>query len=239
MRFTIKSWMIVFLVVLGIVAVAVSGSYSFLAQMSIAAVLAALLDAVIGFSRTRKFELPSSGIISGLFVGLILPASLVMTAAAVILAIASKHVIKFHKRHIFNPAAFGIVFSSLIFGFVPIWWGSATLLVIPLGLFIIYKQRKWLLALSFIIAYYIILAAINFSDIGAVSFIDTTLLFFAFFMLIEPMTSTYAKKAMVSQGILVAVLAIIFSFFASGIDIFLAPLLISNIFVEAMNKRFR
>lgn len=238
--FTIKSYMIVFLVVLGLASAFASQRLDLIFQMVFVTVVTAVIDILINFAKTKKLILPSSAIISGLFIGTILPSSSipVMTAAA-LLAMFSKHIIKFHGHHILNPAAFGIVISGIIFKFVPIWWSSATLLSIPLGLFIVYKQRKWFLIFPFIITYYIILVLQNISNISLISLVDPTLLFFAFFMLIEPLTSTYAKPAMVMQGIMVGTLVILISTFVSGVDIFLLPLLISNLFVGTLNKKFR
>ena len=242
MRFTsslsVKFYIYVFLIILALASVFMLQKLDLILQLVFATLAAALIDLSINFIKLRKLVLPSSAVISGLFIGIILPASsLIVLASAALLAIISKHAIRFHKRHIFNPAAFGIVISSAVFGIVPIWWVSATLLVIPLGLFIVYKIKKWLLAFSFIASYYIIAAVQNVSNISAISYL--TLAFFAFFMLIEPLTSAYTKKAMAVQGLLVSILVIVFSNFIYGADIFLLPLLASNIFVPLLNKKLQ
>ena len=240
LNITIKSYMILFLIILGLFAIFTLQRYDILFQLAFAPLVTAIIDVAINLVKIRKLVLPSSAIISGLFIGLILPPlSPVLTVAlAALIAIISKHIIKFHGRHIFNPAAFGIVISGLIFGIAAAWWGTS-LLVVPLGLFIVYKQRKWFLVLPFIITYYIMLILLNIQNLATISFVDTTLLFFAFLMLLEPMTSAYTKKAVIAHGIIVAMLAIIVSRFIPGIDVFLIPLLIGNIFVETLNKKLR
>ena len=238
--FTIKSYMIVFLAVLGLAYVFTSQRFDFLFQMIFATAATVAIDVAINLVKIKKLALSSSAVISGLFIGTILPLSpFYIIVAAALVSMLSKHVIKFSKRHIFNPAAFGIVVSGIIFSFVPIWWSSATLLSIPLGLFIVYKMRKWLLVLSFIITYYALLMLQNLSDTSVISFINPTLFFFMLFMLTEPLTSAYARPAMVAQGIMVGILVILVSTYVSGAEIFLLPLLISNIFVGALNKNLK
>lgn len=234
-KITTKSYMIAFLLVLSAVSSYAITGYYFLLQSVVSAAIAAVIDLAIFYAKERKTFLPSSAIISGLFIGMILPlarAELILLAC--LLAILSKHAIKVKGRHVFNPAAFGLVISLAVFGLSTAWWGASSLLV-PLGLFIVYKQRKWLLVLPFVAVYY----ALSFAASGTLALLDTTLFFFAFFMLLEPMTSAYAKRAMIAQGVLVAALAVIVKIFLPAFDIFLLPLLVSNIFVGALNKKLK
>jgi Na+-translocating ferredoxin:NAD+ oxidoreductase RnfD subunit len=102
-------------------------------------------------------------------------------------------------------------------------------------LFIIYKQRKWLLAFSFLAVYFIIIILTSLSSLGTISLLDTTAMFFAFFMLIEPMTSATRKNYMAMQGILVAIFATAFKILPVD-DLFLGALLAGNIFVAFVNN---
>src|SRR3989344_117510 len=43
-------------------------------------------------------------------------------AVTSIVAIASKYIIAVYKRHIFNPAAFGVAFSAFFLNYYPSWW---------------------------------------------------------------------------------------------------------------------
>ncbi len=237
---TIKSYMIIFLAIIAISSILFTiKNYSFFIQIILAPLFAALIDLLITYVKEKKLFLPSSAIISGLFIAVIfaqLPLHILFIIS--LIAIVSKHVIKIHGRHIFNPAAFGIVVGGLIFGYATSWW-AVSLLVIPLGLFIVYKQRKWRLAFSFLVTYFILVVLTNLSSLSNIMLLDTTAIFFALFMLIEPMTSTYTKKAMIVQGTVVGVLVTVFRTFLPQVDLFLASLLVANIFVEIMNKRLR
>jgi len=238
-KFTIKSYVAVFLIVIAGSALSSIQNYSLFTQLAFAPILAATIDIVIDYVKEKKLILPSSAIISGLFIALILPpASVTILFAAALIAILSKHIIKIKGRHIFNPAAFGIIVSSLIFGYAVSWWAAISLLVIPFGLFVIYKQKKWRLALSFLIVYFLLVMLSNIASLSAFTLLDTTAIFFAFFMLIEPMTSTYTKKGMLIQGVFVGILAFVLKAAVPVLDFFLLALLISNIFVGKINKKF-
>ncbi|MBI4450355.1 hypothetical protein HY642_00125 [Candidatus Woesearchaeota archaeon] len=202
---------------------------------------AALLDSAVNYYRFKKFELPKSGIISGFFVGMILPFNYVFAAFAAFLAVASKHIIRVNKRHIFNPASFGIIVSSLLFPLSASWWVATTLLLVPIGLVIIHGIRRiW--AAAFFLGTYLILTAITslakFGSFNLLSIFDLTLLFFALFMLIEPRTSPHPRKAMMFFGVLVALFAFVLKDLASA-DFLLLALLAGNLFTDMLNKKFR
>lgn len=226
-----------------------------LISVLISVLTAAILDLSINYLKFKAWKFPYSGLISGLFIGGLLSQDLkwhVYIIAAVI-AILSKHLIKVHHRHIFNPANLGILLVFIIFSAPNSWWISSPFyLVILLGLFILWRQRRFDLAVSFLAAYYILHAVIphpaiiwrmpmmadmpmamhNFYQ----SFISqSTILFFAMFMLIEPKTHPAARKQRIFYGILVAVMLM-------GIErynpIFGIPfvLAVANLFVPLLNR---
>ncbi len=236
-NFTIKSYMIVFLIIIALHSIIIIQNYNFLVQLIIAPLFAVMIDLAITYAREKKTFLPDSAVISGLFIALILPLASVLTLfLAALIAILSKHIIKIKNRHVFNPAAFGIIAASL-FGYTASWWAAISFLVVPLGLFIIYKQRKWILAFSFLAVYFLISILSNLSSLNNIALLDTTAFVFAFFMLIEPMTSAYTKKAMIAEGIIAAVLIAVFRAFLPQVDLFLTSLLVANIFVPILNKK--
>ena len=50
-----------------------------------------------------------------------------MLALACALAMASKYLLAFHKKHVFNPAAFGVAVTGLVFGGYASWWVGGNL----------------------------------------------------------------------------------------------------------------
>lgn len=192
-----------------------------------------------------------SDYISALILALILlPAQdfndYLILAAAGTIAMLSKYILVFGKRHIFNPAAFGAFSVAFLFDYFPAWWVGTTILV-PLvfiaGQLILKKMRRYWMVTVFMSIYlgYLI---INFfakdqtSDLLSVIWIGLTVtpvLFFAYIMLTEPSTSPHRLPQMLAYAAFVGVLY-------SVSDFKFAPeeaLLLGNLFafIMAPNRR--
>ncbi len=206
--------------------------------------ITALIDILIKKALKRTVGIPKSAIISGLFIAGILnpsvPFYVYIIASAV--AMLSKNFIR-TTRNIFNPAAFGIVSAlvlSIVFKFTAVgsWWVTATILTVPLGLFIIYRTRKIYLVLSFIIAYFLVsllIAKVSFETLTNIAFI-LQYVFFASFMLLEPMTSPNSKNGIIAGGITAGILAGTLQLVISGVDTVLVSLLVMNLVKEQLDK---
>ena len=231
-KFTIYQYMIMFLVALLLTS---SYFYGFganaLIPIIIAVVTTTILDLIINYFKLKAFEFPQSALISGLFIGGLLTQNLqwYVYVSAGIIAILSKHLIKFQQKHIFNPANLGILLVSIIFGAVHTWWISSPLiLVLVFGIFIIWQLKRFDLAVSFLISYYIINSIILlFREVGLFDVYyliinGGVIYFFSMFMLIEPKTHPIRRNQRIIYGILVAVLFIIFGFFIPQHDLPLA-----------------
>ena len=96
----------------------------------------------------RPFD-PRSPLISALSLTLLLrTGSVTLSIAAGVIAVASKYLIRWRGKHIFNPANFGLVIISLLFGAAwisPGQWGQATLfalLLLALGGIVTGKAKR-------------------------------------------------------------------------------------------------
>ena len=210
----------------------------------VAVLTAVVLDGLILRYQKNKWVIPYSGIVTGFLVGLILnpsfPAGLFILVAAI--AITSKYFILPGKKHIFNPAAFGLITASIFFSGAISWWGVSwsphlgIFLFITAGYVLLRLRRIWL-PIGFLLIYWLFLA----SQGGPVSPIqggilltlisDPTVALFALVMIPEPQTSPIRNYFRYSFGILVAVLLIIFSLFlpSSSPDPLLTSLLTANL----------
>lgn len=186
----------------------------FIWQPMLAVVGSVLLDLVVQriYGYTLRFSL--SSVISGLIIGLVgnpnfgpLP-----TLVAVFLAILSKHVLrKTAHVHIFNPAVFGLLMSSIIFripvGWWVVSWGSVSGLVVAICMFgVLRPLRSVQLVMCFIFFYWIGNIWILGFDNARRLLVDGTMLFFSFVMLPEPVTSLVGKKWSVGFSSLVGLL---------------------------------
>lgn len=224
-----------------------------LVQVLIAALTTTILDLLINYFKFKTIEFPYSAFISGLFIGGLLTQDLAwyIYLVAGIIAILSKHLIKVHGKHIFNPANLGVLMIFLIFGTVSTWWISAPFyLVLLFGIFILWRLKRFDLTISFLAAYYILHSFIPNPTASMPMMFNTqmmmrdfyqsftnqsTIFFFAMFMLIEPKTNPVARKQRIFYGILVALMLIGIEIYNPlyGIPFVLA---IANLFVPLLNR---
>ena len=142
-------------------------------------------------------------------------ANLPFLACAAVLATASKYIIAPRRRHIFNPAAFAVVMTSLFLNHSASWWvGNLPMLPIVLvgGILIVRKMRRSDLIWAFFIT--VLLTLLAFVVFAGTQLIPTIrelvvhspLLFFAFVMLTEPLTTPPSRALQLWYGALVGLL---------------------------------
>lgn len=140
---------------------------------------------------------------------------LIVTILVSITAMASKYLLAFEKKHIFNPAAVAMFLAGL-FGFGnSIWWiGSFAMLpyVAIVGLLVVRKIRRFQLFYSFIIAALLSVSlfnlknGVNIPDSILQVFASWPLIFFGTIMLTEPFTTPPNKKYRAIYGVFVGIL---------------------------------
>ena len=237
---SIKAQLIIFLVGFAIFLSIRDKELKFLLTMLIAVVVAIGIESLIAYLKNKKFALSESSIISGLIIGYVISSDQPwwIFASVSLLAIASKYLIRRNKKHLFNPAAFGIFSVILLFNASTQWKGTyAWYILIPFGLYFIIKIKKIELLLSYIVTtllIFVIQAVIQktpiFNIFGYLSF------FYIFIMLIEPTTTPIKPFGKIIFGICAAVLIFILTEAGIKFDAELAALLILNLFVPLLNK---
>lgn len=183
------------------------------------------------FLKIRKIKpfFLSASIVTGIIIAILnSPKNSWLEAIFIIfLAIASKHLIKIKNRHIFNPAAFGLFFGSLLFRTPIAWWSVSSffllLLFLP-GYVSIFRSRKFNIILSFFAVYNLF----TFFIIKRINIFDPVIIFFALVMLPEPMTSPNRPMKQIFFGVTVAIITIILSYLTNISDLLTASLLIGN-----------
>ncbi len=195
------------------------------------AIITALLAQWAFFGKVGAASLQSAAI-TGMLVGMLLApgAGLVIVWLAVVVAIASKKLAQFKQgKHIFNPAAFGLVFASLILGNRLNWWGyMSPVLVIALAGAIMFRLHRLSLPFSYFLSRGLSAMAAGAAGIGLNAFLLPNL-FFGFIMLVEPKTSPAKRPAQVLFGILCGVLATVFYGILPSLDGDLSALLVVNL----------
>ncbi|MBI5613772.1 RnfABCDGE type electron transport complex subunit D [Candidatus Gottesmanbacteria bacterium] len=134
---------------------------------------------------------------------------------ASVLSIASKYIFAVKRKHLFNPAAMGVVLTAIGAGESASWW-VGTLSMIPVvvfgGYLIVRKIKREDLVFSFLFTV-MVLSGIATMVSGGDIFrlvkqmsLNTALLFFASVMLTEPLTSPGTKKKQIAFGVLTGAL---------------------------------
>jgi len=225
---------------------------TFLIQAIIGFSIAVIIDFAIAYILCKSKEFPVSGAISGLIVAnLFSQGSYIVVAAVSALAILSKQFIRYNKKHVFNPANFGIAvigIASLFFTInTSVTWlpGFVPGLLLILGFIILYRLRRWEIHLTYFITLAILLLfqglSNELSNDRLIEFVykgitEGGILFFVFFMVVEPVTSPITKRGRVVYSFLITVIAFNLSFtrFLEYAPIF--ALFIVDLFVPLIDR---
>ena len=130
-------------------------------------------------------------------------------AAITAIAIGSKYVLVYRRKHIFNPAAFGAVVGALTLGTGASWWVGNSVLFFPVllgGLLILKIIRRHELVLAFLLTYVagLLVTGVSVAQLPGLV-INSPLIFFMLVMLVEPQTSPGQARERIAFGAVVAV----------------------------------
>ncbi len=175
---------------------------------------------------TRDFSGLKSVLISALSLCLIFKANHASVfVLAAVLSVASKYLIRFKGKHIFNPTNFGIIATIILTGdawISPGLWGSGILillLIVLCGFSIVSKVKRLDAAFSFLIVF----SGLHFMrqvvylgwepEVYFHHLSSGTLLLFTFFMITDPVTTPNARPARIIWAALVGLISFVVSTF--------------------------
>lgn len=235
-----KKQLILYLVVVAVIFAIKERGLTFLGALALAVFVAVLIEALFLYFKTRVARITESSIITGMIIGYVLSSDEAWwkLVFAAMLAIFSKHIIVLKKKHIFNPAGFGILLVTVIFGASTQWAGTYMWYVlVPAGVYFVHKIRK----AEVIVGYAIVSLAL----FGTQAFLQKAppmdmfgyfSFFYIFVMLIEPKTTPTATIAKYIFGAVVAALIFVLTEVGGRFDVELASLLLMNSAVPLLNK---
>lgn len=219
---------IYYLVIIFLLSLYFLGTFTFGVQQVLLQGLPAVLATVatgliLDYIELKRWTKPLTPLITGLIIGLVAQfgASPIILAIIGISAMAIKFLIKWDGRHIFNPAAGGLLLGMFL-GSYPSWWVGGEnfwiyLIWIPI---LLYKLKRWAPMVGFIVPAVLIG--------GLTIIVSASALFFISVMLIEPKTSPATVKLGFIYGIVVAVGYLILGRFFQ-FDPLISSLLIANL----------
>lgn len=141
----------------------------------------------------------------------------ILLALSGVIAMLSKFILTYRKKHIFNPAALS-VFIIGFFGVAASWWIASSILFIPtliVGILVVRKIRKF--RMFFVFQATALICLIMFSFLQKTSVLDTVrlaftswpLLFMGSIMVTEPFTAPSQKKLQTGYGAIIGFLTTI------------------------------
>ena len=239
----IKTFMILFLSVLFVINIYRTGIAHATAAV-IAIPSAVLLDALFIRINKRRFEFPKSALITGLLVSELIEPDMALWFLYFLppmFAILSKHLIKVSHRHIFNPAAFGLFVTTLIFPTGLTWWAANPVYwVLIFGAIIIHRIRGYPHVLAFVIISLTLFSSqAFFRHTPILDSLYTINPFFAGFILTEPKTAPVTIKAKSVYGSIVGLSSFVLLQVLPEYDYSILSLLVGNLFVPFLNKRLK
>lgn len=165
-----------------------------------------------------------------------------------ILAISSKFILAIGNKHLFNPVAISVLLTAFFLGRSANWWiGDAYMMPLVLigGLLIVRKIQREHLVFTFFATAILVILGFTLLNNGSITqalsntIFNSSLPFFMFVMLTEPLTSPSRKSMQIIFGMLVGFL------FAPQVQlgpIFSTPelaLLIGNVFAYIVSPKER
>jgi ferredoxin-NADP reductase len=133
-----------------------------------------------------------------------------------ILAMATKYILAYKKKHFFNPAAAAVFITSLFLNLSASWWISTAAMmvfVIVGGLFLIRKIQRFDMVIGFLAAFFVTCVSYNLVkgfgvwDTVYIAATHTPAFFFAFVMLTEPATSPSTRIKRIAYGVFIGFLS--------------------------------
>lgn len=215
-------------------------SFNILFTLIITLLIGQLVEALLSFITKKKFFLSYSALVSAFLVFLLLDYHLPLwiNILAITLAISSKYIIRFKNRHIFNPAAFGLIITSILTKQQISWWGTSwnPLLAVILyigALPVLRRLRRLYIVAGFLLVYFLFSFIVN-RNLQTIQFLlDGTLMLFTLIMLPEPQTSPVMGYWQKIFGVFVGFIMILIVKFLSNLNT--DPLLLSLLLADLLS----
>lgn len=232
-RVTMYGLVIICLAVIGVVALLLMvvgqigySPFALLATASVLLVFSYLANGFAGLVFRTRPQLSSTAITALLLLFILQPSldplRLAGAALAAMVAVLAKYLLAVRGRHIFNPAAIG-AFVAVLTGLNFSFWWVATPVLLPFvvvgGFLVLWRTRRLPLAGVFLVVVALGIAVRNalfgapFLDSLGTAFLSYPIVFFACFMLDEPLTLPPRRWQQLLEAAVVGVVFVIpFSF---------------------------
>jgi len=237
---SIKTQLIIFLTGFAIFLAAKDKDAGFLVALLIAVVFGIIAESVILYIKTKVIQITESSVITGLIVGYVISSDegWLKLVLAVTIAVFSKYLIRLQKKHIFNPAAFGILLTLVLSGASTQWRGTYYwYILLPFGAYFASKIRKIEILVGYAVAFLLLFGTqAATQNVPLRNIFGYLSYFYIFIMVIEPKTTPIRMIPKLLFGAGVAALIFILTEAGARFDVELFSLLAMNATVPLLNK---
>lgn len=237
---SVKAQLILYLICFALFLAIKNKNWAFLFTTLVAVISAVGIEAFVLYLKTKSLGITESSIITGIIVGYVVsydePLWKFVFAAAS--AILSKYLITFEKKHIFNPAVFGIFLPTIILGASTQWKGTyAWYILVPFGIYFARKIRKLEVLIGYAVISLLLFATqALLQKVSLWNIFGYFSYFYIFVMVIEPKTTPLNPAAKYLFGAGTAALIFILTEAGVRFDVELFSLLVMNAAVPLLNK---
>lgn len=213
----------------------------FMLMVANSVTFAMIVDSILVYATKKEWVLTDSSLITGLIVGFVLSSHQPwwVVSLASVFAICSKYLFTWGSRHIFNPAAFGILMVTIFFDGLMEWHGAFLwYIMIPGALYFVLKAKRFEIVMGYCLVYGVLFGVQ--AIWGSLSFLEIVRslnYFFILIMLDDPLTSPHSPKGKIILGGAVATLVFILYSTKFQYDAYLSALLLGNLLVPLLNSR--
>lgn len=237
---SIKAQINLFLAVLALFVLYQEPRFAIVTGFGMAILFSVLIETSFLYFKTKKLQITDSSLTSGLIIGFVFasesPWWLFLVVS--ILSLGLKRLIRVHGKNLLNPAAAGIFLAVFLFKGYTEWKGAYSwYFLVPTGLYLVYKIRKWELAAGyFIMALLLFIPQTLKEHVPITDVFGYFNYFFIFIMLIEPKTSPAKRWPKVFFGAGTALLIFILTNQGFRYEPELFALLVFNILTPWLDK---
>lgn len=188
--------------------------------LSLSALFGSVMLSHYAFSRT--FKAPAnqgSSVISALILFFVLqpsaePSGILGLVLAGFIAVAGKYFLVWQRIHLFNPAALAAVIVGIPFLAAPTWWVGSRFMFVPvllIGLLVVKKIRRFdlfwtvILVSSLTVSIYSAIRGIDIPPSLTRHFLSWPIIFFASFMVTEPLSTPPRKYQRIAYGAFIGI----------------------------------
>lgn len=195
-------------------------------KLATAIIAAILTESILSKVATGKWRNVASAYISGISIGILIRSPLVWPyALGSMISIASKYVLRYKNRHIWNPSNFGVVAMLLLasdsVAVLSIQWGNniwPMIVIWALGFFIVWRVDRLHISVAYVLSFFFFALGRSwitgdpfFAEVAPIT--GPMYQLFTFFMITDPKTTVSSKKWQIIVVVIIAFVEMILRLF--------------------------